>query len=102
MNNLILHLREAISPGVNIFESIGFYFSFFIFLAFTISYTYQFVYIFIALIKKPLVYPETDKSKRYAVMIAARNEEKVLPHLLMSLNAQTYPRENFDIYGPLK
>jgi len=98
MNNFITLLREMFFPGVNIFESIGFYFSFFIFLAFTIVYTYQFVYIFIALIKKPLVYPETDKTKRYAVMIAARNEEFVLPELLKSLNGQTYPRENFDVY----
>lgn len=35
---------------------------------------------------------------RFAILIAARNEEAVLPHLLDSLRAQDYPAELFDIY----
>ena len=35
---------------------------------------------------------------RFAVLIAARNEEKVIGDLVRSLLAQDYPRELFDIY----
>lgn len=35
---------------------------------------------------------------KFAVLIAARNEEKVLPHLLSSLNNQSYPDELYDVY----
>lgn len=36
--------------------------------------------------------------RRYGVLIAARNEEAVIPHLLDSLKAQDYPPELIDIY----
>ena len=57
---------------------------------FFICYTYQFLYIPLVLAKKskPLVSP--SKAHRYAVLIAARNEENVISGLLDSLRAQTY------------
>ena len=57
---------------------------------FFICYTYQFLYIPLVLAKKskPLVSP--SKAHRYAVLIAARNEESVISGLLDSLRAQTY------------
>lgn len=36
--------------------------------------------------------------KRFALLIAARNEECVIGNLVESLNAQDYPRELFDVY----
>lgn len=36
--------------------------------------------------------------KRIAALIAARNEEAVIPHLVHSLKHQNYPAELFDIY----
>ena len=36
--------------------------------------------------------------KHYAAIIAARNEEKVLPELIKSIKGQTYPGELIDIY----
>ena len=35
---------------------------------------------------------------KYAVMIAARNEENVVPHLIDSIKRQEYPQELIDIY----
>ena len=41
---------------------------------------------------------ESSPKTKFAVLIAARNEEKVLPHLLSSLNNQSYPDELYDVY----
>ena len=46
--------------------------------------------------KKKVVTAKPEK--RIAALIAARNEEAVIPHLVRSLNAQDYPRELFDVY----
>ena len=58
---------------------------------------YQFVYIFVPFMKggKKL----TTKSKnKFAVLIPARNEEMVIPHLIASIKGQTYPSELIDIF----
>ena len=57
-----------------------------------ICYFYQIVYLILPLIKKqrPL---ESKERRRYAILIAARNEEAVLPHLLESIRLQDYPAE---------
>ena len=100
MRNFIEFLRQMVSPagGLNIYETIGFYIVLSVGALFTVFYAYQFVYVFIALIRKPRSYPETDQSKRYAILIAARNEELVLPELLKSIKGQTYPAHLLDMY----
>ncbi|MCL6444737.1 MAG: glycosyltransferase family 2 protein [Alicyclobacillus sp.] len=45
--------------------------------------------------KQPLKF---DPSKRFAVIIPAHNEERVIGPLIDSLNAQQYPRELYDIH----
>ena len=65
---------------------------------FFLFYLHQLIYIPISLFHKPLTYPETDKTKRYAVLIAARNEEKCLPQLLESIRRQTYPQSLITVY----
>ena len=67
-------------------------------LIFTVAYFYQIVYIFVALLKKPKKYPETDQSKKYAILISARNEEAVLGNLLDSINNQDYPSDNITVF----
>ena len=57
---------------------------------FFICYTYQFLYIPLVLAKKPKPLTAPAGSHRYAVLIAARNEENVISGLLESLRAQTY------------
>lgn len=63
----------------------------------TVCYCYHFFYLFIPFLKKRSI-PETNEQKKYAILIAARNEEKVLPHLLKSICDQDYPKELFSIY----
>ena len=79
-------------------ETVGFAVSVAVGTLFTVLYLYQFFYMFLACLHKPLSYEETDQSKRYAVLIAARNEEKVIPELLKSILGQTYPADKIRIY----
>ena len=56
----------------------------------TICYFYQIVYLIASLILKDRPH-KRERLHRYAILIAARNEEAVLPHLLDSIAAQDYP-----------
>lgn len=67
-------------------------------LTFALLYLYQMFYLVLGLVKKPKKYAETDKSKRYAVLIAARNEEKVIANLINSINSQDYPSDQLDVF----
>lgn len=62
-----------------------------------ICYCYQIVYLFIPFVVKKRYKKPLQKNK-YAILIAARNEEAVLPHLLDSINAQDYPAELVDTF----
>ena len=55
-----------------------------------ICYAYQFLYIPLVLAKRPKPLAAPAGRHRYAVLIAARNEENVISGLLESLRAQTY------------
>ncbi len=43
-------------------------------------------------------FPEATHNHRYAIMIAARNEENVIGQLLQSISEQTYPAELTTVY----
>lgn len=61
-------------------------------------YAYQFLYIPVALLKKKKELP-CGKLHRFAILIAARNEEIVIGNLIDSLKRQqNYPSELIDIY----
>lgn len=68
---------------------------------FFVCYSYQFVYMAISLFRREKA-EKTEKTEeeihRIAVLIAARNEEKVIGNLLDSINRQDYPSEYIDIY----
>ena len=93
-------LRRWLIPvgDPTVLETVGFAISAVIGVIFTVLYLYQFFYAFVACVHRPLSYPETDQTKRYAVLIAARNEEKVLPELLKSIQGQTYPADRIRVY----
>lgn len=73
------------------------YISFIFGLIFVLCVGYQALYIFIPFLKrgKPL---SPKRTYKYAVLIPARNEEMVIPHLIASIKGQTYPTELIDIF----
>ncbi len=60
-------------------------------------FLYQTVYLIVPFFLKKRPKKE-GKLHRYAILIAARNEEAVLPHLLQSIAAQEYPPELLQVY----
>ena len=82
---------QAAPPTLNVTEQIGFFATRVIGVVFLLCYAYQFFYIFVAAVRRPRRYPEAPQDKRYAILVAARNEEAVLPALLASIAAQSYP-----------
>ena len=48
--------------------------------------------------RRPKKYPEAKKNHKFAVVIAARNEEKVIANLVESIRRQDYPKELIDIF----
>ncbi len=64
---------------------------------FFICYAYQMVFLVIAYVKKNKKMPDAPPHK-IAILIAARNESKVIKNLLDTLWQQDYPREFFDVF----
>ncbi len=67
---------------------------------FALCYAYQFLYVPVSLLlreKERLPVRETGRN-RYAALICARNEERVIGDLIDSLKGQTYPAELLDVY----
>ncbi|NLL38993.1 MAG: glycosyltransferase family 2 protein [Clostridiales bacterium] len=67
-------------------------------IVFAVLYFYQVLYVLIALPKGRRSLNGNIELKRYAVLIAARNEERVLPNLIHSIREQEYPPELIDIF----
>lgn len=65
---------------------------------FAVLYSYQILYALIALPKKRCCTDNNAELRRYAVLIAARNEEKVISNLLNSIRQQEYPSNLIDIF----
>jgi len=63
-----------------------------------ILYMAQNVSAVVGLLTKPKKYPEAKKNHRYAVLIAARNEEKVIGNLIDSIKKQNYPSDLLDVF----
>lgn len=64
----------------------------------SICFAYQVIYLFVPLLKKDRHHKNEVAMHRYAILIAARNEEQVLPHLLHSIALQDYPAHLIDTY----
>ncbi len=62
-----------------------------------ICYFYQTVYLAVPFLGKQKAH-QSAVYHRYAILIAARNEEAVLPHLLASIAAQDYPADLITTY----
>ncbi|MGN1234604.1 MAG: glycosyltransferase family 2 protein [Christensenellaceae bacterium] len=66
---------------------------------FGVCYLHQFFYIPVAFFKKRKPVPQNvPKTRRYAILIAARNEEGVIGYLIESIKKQDYPAENLTTF----
>lgn len=74
------------------------YFNLSVGILFIVCYAYQIFYLIVGTFLKPKEFPPTDQRKRFAFVIAARNEESVIGQLCRSVKAQNYPSELIDIY----
>lgn len=63
-----------------------------------ICFSYQFFLFLSAYVKKKKETKENSAYRKYAVLISARNEEKVIGNLIRSIRKQDYPKELIDIY----
>ena len=64
----------------------------------TLCYAYQLFYILYALVVKPKKFPAVKQTRRYAVMISARNEAQVIGQLIRSIRENDYPSSLVDIH----
>ncbi len=62
-----------------------------------VLYFYRIIYLALPLFYRKKETPPA-KPLRYAILIAARNEEAVLPHLLQSIQAQQYPADHITTF----
>lgn len=59
---------------------------------------YKLIYRIIGFCVKAKKFAPAPKTKKYGIVIAARNEELVIGNLVNSLHNQTYPRENIRVF----
>jgi len=59
---------------------------------------YKVFYTAVGFFTKPKVFKPAPMTRRYGIIIAARNEKNVIGFLLESLMDQTYPLENYKIF----
>lgn len=59
---------------------------------------YKTIFILIGFFGKAKGFPDTAESGRFGILIAARNEEKVIGNLLRSIKAQNYDPDRFEIF----
>ena len=74
------------------------YFNKIVAIIFIVCYMYQVIYLFLPFFIRNKARVINDKTNRYAVLIAARNEEQVIGNLIDSIKNQNYPSEYIDIY----
>ena len=67
-------------------------------LVFSLCCAYQLLYLVLPLVKKEKPLPPSAREHDFAVLICARNEEKVVGGLLDSLRRQTYPAEKLHVF----
>ena len=64
----------------------------------TLLYCSRFMASIIGFVTKAKTYPEAKINHRYAILIAARNEENVIGNLIDSIKRQDYPSELIDTF----
>lgn len=64
----------------------------------TLAYAYQVIYLFVPMFLRRKREKAPCQQKRYAILIAARNEEAVIGNLLDSIEKQSYPRQLLTVF----
>lgn len=64
----------------------------------TVLTAYQILYLVIGIFAPRIKYPRSQKKFRYAVIVTARNEERVIGKLIESIHAQTYDKGKIKIF----
>jgi len=67
-------------------------------LLFSLFLAYRAIYLLVGCFGRKTTYAPAPKRKKYAFVIAARNEEKVIASLIDSIHKQDYPQELITIY----
>lgn len=67
-------------------------------LVFLFSYSFYYIVFWTVSGKKIKKVPHSDKLSKFGILIAARNESKVIRNIFQSLKEQTYPKEYFDVW----
>ena len=65
---------------------------------FTLAYLIYYIITGLYALKSRTKISTGDKKHTFAVIIPARNEEKVIANLLESLKTQNYPKELYDVF----
>lgn len=64
----------------------------------TVFTAYQVVYLLIGVFSPKIKFAPAAKKHRYAVVVTARNEEKVIGKLIESIKNQTYPADKITVF----
>lgn len=65
---------------------------------FSLIYAYQVLFIIIGIFSKKFKYPDAKIEHTFAVLISARNEEKVIGNLVQSIKNNDYPQDKVKIF----
>ena len=66
--------------------------------AYSVLVLYRVVYFMVGFLRKPKTFPETQVQHTYGVIIAARNEERVIGNLIRSIRRQDYDQSRIQIF----
>ncbi|MBR0295376.1 MAG: glycosyltransferase family 2 protein [Bacilli bacterium] len=70
----------------------------FIILGIFLLFGAHYIFFYFLTFKKVKKAPKATSYSRFAILVPARNESKVIHHIMNSLDKQTYPKEYFDVF----
>ena len=65
---------------------------------FFLGFLWYYLSYFVIATKKDKKFPKATKYAKFAILIPARNESKVIRNILKSFKDMKYPREFFDVF----
>ena len=65
---------------------------------FAITYSYYIVFLIVGILSKKRKYKDAKTNHTFAILVCARNEQKVIGNLIESIKNNDYPQENIRIF----